>query len=54
MAVMVLLSPLHPSEIHRVRRCAGSGEEGPADPGGVSGAAGETAGAEDEELLRSE
>lgn len=51
----MFLSPvLQPSEIHRVRRCAGSGEEGPADPGGVPGAAGETAGAEDQELLRSE
>lgn len=39
------------SEIHRVRRRVGSREEGPADAGGVPGAAGETAGAQDEELL---
>lgn len=39
------------SEIHRVRRCAGGWEEGPAGAGGVSGAAGKTAGAQDKELF---
>lgn len=47
----VFLSVCLLSEIHRVRRYAGSGEEGPADTGGLPGAAGETAGAQDEELF---
>lgn len=43
--------PLSPTEIHRVWGCPGGGEEGPAGPGGLSGAAGETAGAQNEKLL---
>lgn len=47
--IFLLMCP--PSEIHRIRRCVGSWEEGPAGAGGVSGAAGETAGAQDKELF---
>lgn len=39
------------TEIHWIWGCVGSWEEGPAGAGGVSGAAGETAGAQDKELF---